>query len=225
MVVHCKRESLVLVDGYNLYHSLRAIEKDTGSKVRWMDVRKLSELLINRLFPPSVPFPHILFFTAYSEHNGEEHVARQKAYHQCLKRLGIEIVCDGSWAQKEVPIAHHYDSLWQPFRWFLKKKYGMFSTPVEKGTDISIAAHLMHLGPQAKWVCLISGDSDLVPAVNLFAATHPTVKFGVARPYKRENRKLNPPHCTNISVEDCKNCLLPNPASTKKREVKKPEHW
>lgn len=80
MVAKCKREALVLVDGYNLYHSLRAIEKDTGHKVRWMDVRKLSELLLNRMFPPKCPYPHILFFTAYSEHNGQDHVERQKAY-------------------------------------------------------------------------------------------------------------------------------------------------
>lgn len=225
MIVKCKRESLVLVDGYNLYHSLRAIEKDTGHKVRWMDVRKLSELLINRIFPPKVPFPHILFFTAYAEHNGGQHVARQKEYHKCLKRLGVEIVCDGTWAQKEVPIAHHFDSLLWPLKQFMKKRYGMFSTPVEKGTDISIAAHLMHLGPQAKWVCLISGDSDLVPAVKLFRTAYPAVNFGIARPYKRENRKLNVPDCTNISVEDCLKCLLPNPAPTKKSSVKKPAHW
>ena len=70
MVTECKSESLVLIDGYNLYHSLLAIEEDHGHKVRWLDVRKLSELLINRIFPPKCEFPHILFIRCQVEKVG-----------------------------------------------------------------------------------------------------------------------------------------------------------
>jgi uncharacterized LabA/DUF88 family protein len=225
MVTECTRESLVLIDGYNLYHSLLEIEKDTGQKVRWLDVRKLSELLLNRLFPPSCPYPTILFFTAYSDHKGEEHVKRQKSYHQCLKKLGVKIVADGAWRSKDVPMAHHFARDFWPLSVYLKNKYRSIQTHVEKGTDVSIAAHLMHLGPRAKWVCLVTGDSDLLPAINLFRKTNPGVKLGLARPYKRDNRQMSIPICTNISPVDCMSCLLPNPARSAKRSAAKPEHW
>ncbi len=188
MITECTRESVVLIDGYNLYHSLLAIEEHAGHKVRWLDVRKLSELLLNRLFPPKCPYPNILFFTAYSSHKGADHVDRQKSYHQCLKRMGVKVVTDGNWAKKDVPIG-------------------------------------MHLGPKAKWVCIISGDADLMPAINLFSEAYPHVDLGIARPFKRETRKMHMKNCTNISPEDCLACLLPNPAPTKKRDVHKPAHW
>jgi uncharacterized LabA/DUF88 family protein len=225
MVTECSRESLVLIDGYNLYHSLLEIEADKGHKVRWLDIRKLSERLLNRLFPPKCPYPHILFFTAYSIHKGEDHVERQKAYHQCLKRMGIKIVTDGVWAKKDVSLAHHFKDAPAILRPYLSRKFQTIVTHVEKGTDVSLAAHLMHLGPKAKWVCIISGDADLIPAIDLFKKTSPSVQLGLARPYKRETRKMNMSHCTNISPEDCLACLLPNPAPSKKRDIAKPEHW
>lgn len=225
MVTECKRESLVLIDGYNLYHSLLEIEHDLGHRVRWLDVRKLSERMLNRLFPPRCPYPLILFFTAYSEHKGEDHVARQKAYHQCLKKLGIKVVTDGAWRRKDVPMGHHFSTAIWPISWYLRRKYRSIQTHVEKGTDVSMAAHLMHLGPMVKTVVLITGDADLMPAFNLFHAAHPAVRIGVARPYKRDNRQMNVRDCTNILPDDCLECLLPNPAPSHKRQVNKPAHW
>ena len=225
MVTSCKSESLVLIDGYNLYHSLLAIEEETGQKVRWLDVRKLSELLLNRIFPPKCPFPHILFFTAHCKHKGEAHVERQKDYHLCLKRKNISVVVDGTWAKKDVVMAHHFNNEIWPLKPYLKKKYKMAPTHIEKGTDVSMAAHLMHLGPMAKWVCVISGDADLMPAIELFGAVYPKINFGLARPFGRETRKMNMKNCTNISPEDCISCLLPDPAPSKKRNIPKPKHW
>ena len=122
MVTACKRESLVLIDGYNLYHSLLEIETDKGLKVRWLDVRKLSEMLLNRIFPPKCPFPHILFFTAYATQKSEKHVERQKEYHQVLKRMGISVVVDGQWTRKDVRAAHYFKNELWPLRPYLQKK-------------------------------------------------------------------------------------------------------
>lgn len=225
MVTDCTRDALVLIDGYNLYHSLREIEDDKGFKVRWLDIRKLSELVLSRLFPPKCPYPRILFFTAYSVHKGEEHLNRQKAYHQCLKRLQVKVVTDGTWARKDVPMGHHFEDEFWPVKGYLQRKYASVTTHVEKGTDVSLAAHLMHLGPKAKWVCVVTGDADLIPAIKLFSEAHPEVNLGIARPYKRANRQFNFKCCTDITPEDCLACLLPNPAPTRKRKVFKPEHW
>lgn len=225
MVTDCDRDALVLIDGYNLYHSLLEIEEDKGHKVRWLDVRRLSELLLNRMYPPKCVFPRILFFTAYSSHSGGAHVKRQKEYHQCLKRLGVKIVTDGTWAKKDVPIGHHYKDVPWFLRKYLMRKFRTLPTHVEKGTDVSLAAHLMHLGPKAKWVCVMSGDSDLMPAIRLFEEVHPQVNLCLARPYKRDNRQMTAKVVTNISPEDCLACLLPNPASTGKRDITKPLHW
>jgi len=221
----CNSEALVLVDGYNLYHSLLEIEKNLGHKVRWLDVKKLSEIILERLFPNQCPYPHVFFSTAYSNHKSNSHIERQKAYHQCLKRRGVTIVTDGEWTKKDVDLKHHIKNAPWWIRWYLMKRFRNFQTYVEKGTDVSLASHFMHMGPKAKWVCIISGDADLMPAINLFQDENPSVQFGLARPFKRETRKMNIKNCTNISPEDCLAALLPNPAPTKKRSVTKPEHW
>ncbi len=226
MATVCKSDALVLIDGYNLYHSLLEIETDHGLKVRWLDVKKLSELLLNRLFPgQNCPYPHVFFFTAYSTHKSPEHVKRQKEYHQCLKRRGVKVVVDGEWTQKDINLKHHIKTLPWVLRWYIGRRFKNLKVPTEKGTDVSLAAHLMLLGPKAKWVCVISGDADQVPAMNLFCAEYPAVQFGVARPYKRETKKLNYKNCTNISAQDCAASLLPDPAPTTKRLIKKPDHW
>jgi hypothetical protein len=108
---------------------------------------------------------------------------------------------------------------------YLRRKFGIAPTPLDKGTDVSLAAHLIHLGSKAKWVCVISGDGDPMPAINLFREVNPSVKFEVARPYRRDTKKMHPENCTNISPEDYLACLLPNPAATKKRKISKPDHW
>ena len=41
MVTKSKSDALVLIDGYNLYHSLEKMERVEGAKVKWFDVRKL----------------------------------------------------------------------------------------------------------------------------------------------------------------------------------------
>src|SRR4051812_41481939 len=117
MATICKSEALVLIDGYNLYHSLLEIEKDLGHKVRWLDVKKLSEILLNRLFSNQCPYPHVFFFTAYSIHKSQAHVDRQKAYHQCLKRRGVTVVVDGDWTKKDVDLGYHLKSTPWLIRW------------------------------------------------------------------------------------------------------------
>ena len=226
MVTELTSDCLVLIDGFNLYHSLREIEKDTGHKVRWLDVRALSQLLIKRLFPnEACPYPQNLLFTAHARHEDDGHQNRQREYYQCLKRLRISIVDDGEWASKTVDLRHHFKDAPESLRSQVLDGYRLVEGHQEKGTDVSIAAHLMHLGPRAKWVCLISGDADLLPALRLFEAVNPGVSVGVARPYGRENRKFKNYHCTDISPQDCLACLLPDPAPTKKRTVRKPPHW
>ena len=215
-----------MVDGFNLYHSLREIEKETGNKVRWLDLRALCLRIVRRLFPADTcPYPCVLLFTAHRVYEDAGHQKRQLEYYQCLKRLGVKVVDDGEWASRTIDLRRHFKAAPWFIRYYLVRRFGTFQTHQEKGTDVSIAAHLMHLGRAARWVCIVSGDADLIPALDLFRATSPGVKLGVARPFGRGNRKLNHLNCTDLMVEDCVACQLPNPAPSKKRLIYRPPHW
>lgn len=36
----------VLVDGFNLYHSVREVRRKTGAECRWLDIRSLCEAMM-----------------------------------------------------------------------------------------------------------------------------------------------------------------------------------
>jgi len=62
----------------------------------------------------------------------------------------------------------------------------------EKETDVAIAVkmlELLHLG-EADAVVLVSGDTDLIPAIRTAATLFPAARIAVCFPFKRHNAEL-----------------------------------
>lgn len=67
-----------------------------------------------------------------------------------------------------------------------------FLVPEEKRTDVNIAIHLVEEAYRDSFdtALLISGDTDLVPAISMVFSAFPAKKIGIIAPYKRYNGEI-----------------------------------
>ena len=80
-----------------------------------------------------------------------------------------------------------------------KKKYihcpkcnRSFERHEEKATDVNIALYAYRLAATSKveQVVLVTGDTDLIPAINMIKEDFPSISVGVIFPYNRFNHEL-----------------------------------
>jgi len=165
-----------LVDGFNLYHSVKDLHRDTGICTKWLNIRSLCLSFLYQ-FGKQATLEEIYYFSAYATHlNDPAVVARHKNYVDCLADTGI-IPVMGNFKAKDMtcPICH------QPF-----------VRHEEKETDVAIAAKLLELLSRkaCENVVLLTGDTDLVPAIECARRLSPNCRVFVAFPYKRKNMEL-----------------------------------
>lgn len=165
-----------LIDGFNVYHSLKAagdfLDERNGATgcrgTRWLDLRRLcSEFVRNQL--PGHTIEHIQYFSAHATHRqtrNPDTVIRHKAYIAALENYGIETI--------------------------LGKFKRAGRSYKEKETDVAIAVHLMAALAldECDTIVIVSGDTDLAPAIRIAKRTFPSKSIGVLFPYERHNREL-----------------------------------
>ncbi len=148
-----KNKAIFFIDGFNVYH---AIANKKYSKYKWLNYRQLAECFLS---PKNETLEDIYYFTAYAHWNKEKH-KRQKKYVQALKFHGINVVFG------------KFKKVTRDCLADCKKKYETFE---EKETDVNIAIYLMKLAFQDEFdtAYIISGDSDLVPAIEQIKTMFP----------------------------------------------------
>lgn len=203
-----------VIDGFNVYHSLKeaghVLDKKNGSTgcrgTRWLDLNRLcSEFIKNRL--PGATIEHIQYFSAHATHlqtRKPTTVARHATYISALECTGVEPVLGK----------------------FKKSRNGF----EEKETDVAIAVHLMAALALDKCdtVVIVSGDTDLAPAIRVAKATFPTKKIGVLFPYRRHNRELEQLADKHMKASPglYLACQLPNPVTSSSGSIfAKPATW
>jgi len=200
-------QAIVYIDGFNLYYGTLA-----QSAYRWLDL----DLLARRL-RPSDQIQKVRYFTAMV--NGPTRV-NQEAYLRALSTRNSVEVIKGNFKRKTVECAnpdcpgHH-------------RTRRFFQTQEEKRTDVNIALHM--LDDAYRGLCdrivLISGDSDLVPAIEMVTARFPSIKVHVYIPVplnapqgKRERSYKKELRTVSTSVKEfpsqlLPHCLFPNPVT------------
>ncbi len=121
--------SYVYVDGFNLYYG--AVR---GTPYKWLDVRRLSELLL-----PGHSIEAVRYFTArVSARKDDPHKpTRQQIYLRALRTLpGLEIIY-GSFLSHDVMMLLAEPNPDGP-------KFVKVTKTEEKGSDVNLATHLMH---------------------------------------------------------------------------------
>jgi uncharacterized LabA/DUF88 family protein len=169
-----------LVDGFNLYHSLVEAQRDAGSKTtKWLDLKRLCSsylALAGQIAGERAELERIYYFSASPTHRSQDKINRHALYVRCLRATGIDVQL-GRFKKKTVHC-----------NWCNRD----FFTHEEKETDVAIATKLFeicHLD-QADMTILMTGDTDLAPAVISCKQLFPSKPVLFAFPYKRTNTEL-----------------------------------
>lgn len=205
-----------LIDGFNLYHSILRLKRDTGYCTKWLDVSSLCNSYIH-LFGKDAILQSIYHFTTlpnYLSSRDPDKIERHKKYVACLESTGIHIEY-GRFKEKDV---------------YCDKCRNMIIKHEEKETDVGIAVKLMEVlfTNSCDTVVIMSGDTDLSPAVRRCQILFPDKKILFAFPYARKNKELSSLASGSFSISSKQyiRCQLPNPFTLANgEEIDKPVSW
>jgi hypothetical protein len=163
------------IDGFNLYHALDYF--GTGPdhfkyrRYKWLNLHKLASLFVGRLDS----LQHVLLFTAYATWDPAK-VARHKLFVRANETVGVSVVY-GEFKRKEKRCG------------LCHQRYPTFE---EKQTDVNIALQLLQLAilDQYDRAIILSGDTDLIPAIKAVRLTFPHKQIGVILPIGRSSEDL-----------------------------------
>ena len=191
-----KSRVIAFIDGFNLYHALdqRLPYRISGAQAfnmhspyqqyKWLDLQKLCSC----------------FLTSQEElYWSPEKVARHTRYIAALEHTGVETVY-GSFKEKDV---------------YCTQCKKIFKKREEKRTDVNIAIHLLGLAHANVYdrALLVTGDSDLIPAVEWVRKQHPEKRMSVivpiARPVTKHLRQVANDH-SKIKEDHLRRCQLPS---------------
>lgn len=160
--------SKIYIDGFNLYYgALR------GTPYKWLDLQKYFTLLRQ-----GDDIQKIWYFTALTDGNKGR---RQQTYLKALRTTPLVGVQHGRYKKKTLRCYVPY------CRYTGSKEY---QAPEEKGTDVKIALQMLDDAYQQSCdrMIVVSGDEDLLPAVQLIKTRFPHIKVTVYIPARDPTR-------------------------------------
>jgi uncharacterized LabA/DUF88 family protein len=153
-----------LIDGFNLYHSLE--ENRDYHKYKWLNIRKLCECFVSS----KSEIASVKYFSAYATWIPDKY-QRHMQYVRALKSTSVEVIL-GKFKKKT--------------RLCLTcRKY--YLSHEEKRTDVNIAIQLLlvAMNDECDTIIIVSGDSDLIPAIQAVKSYFPNKKIGIIIPIGR----------------------------------------
>lgn len=206
-----------LVDGFNLYHSVKNASHDLGgSGTRWLDIRALCASYLSAI-GGNAQVEAIYYFSALATHLlavDPQITARHQTYIECLVATGVSVEL-ARFKKKQFKCIHCGQTI---------KRFE------EKETDVAVASKLLEVccTGQCDTAMIMTGDTDIVPAVRTAQRLFPHVRIGFLMPYKRHNNdltKLTPLHF-DIPKGTYTKHQLPDPFMTPKgKSISKPAKW
>lgn len=206
------KSSIVYIDGFNLYYGLL---KNTPYK--WLDLEKCFTLLRQ-----SDNIQKIKYFTARVIGNPS---SRQSVYLDAIATYPLVEITYGLFKKKDLRCKVSN---------CLSTHKKIYSTYEEKGTDVNIATSMLDDAYQGKCerIILVSGDSDLVPAVNLIKKNFPHIEVTVYIPATHADRgaakqlRESADKDKTLKIPVIKSSQLPNPLITSSGTTfYKPNTW
>lgn len=158
------------IDGFNLYHSL----KERASECRWLNLRKLCEHYIN---PEKETIVAIYYFSAIAYWHPDSTKAQKHIKY--IERLRSENVIPvlGKFKEKDI---------------YCRQCGQSFKSHEEKRTDVNIALRMVSeavLGTYDTGI-LVSGDTDMIPAIEAIRSLSLNKRMGVLFPLNRFSNEL-----------------------------------
>jgi hypothetical protein len=196
---------------------VRTASHDLGGRsTKWLDIRSLLASYLP-VIGAGAALERIYYFTALAFHLDRRRpgvTARHRLYLECLATTGIVPIL-GRFKYKTVHCHTckrdnpHYE---------------------EKETDVAISMKLVELFHQdeADTVVLVTGDTDLAPAVRIASSLFPSKQICFAFPYRRKNKELAGLVSKHFRIHRERYVAhqLPDPMTlTSGRQVSKPSVW
>jgi 6-hydroxy-3-succinoylpyridine 3-monooxygenase len=213
--IETKKRCAVYIDGFNWYFGVFQHHPEW----KWLNVQTFFEAL-----RPDEEVVAVRFYTALIEpkKNVSPIRERQLRYLEALATLPKVKIVLGKYQDRTVTC-----------RALCRQKY---LVPEEKKTDVNIAVSLIDdtLNNLADTMLLVSGDSDLEPAVEWVRRTHPHIKFKVYIPTLENQSKWRQNHfyqkigvhCRNLPLfEIGEHQLPPKIKLNDGRLVERPSEW
>ena len=155
------------IDGFNIYH---AIDRLNNNKLKWINYYDLCKSLLKN----NESINKVYYFSAYAFWKPYS----QNKYYilvQALKHFGVEVVL-GNFKKKtqSLNISDNNGNI-------IKYNYEYHE---EKESDVNIAIHLVRdaCNKSCDKTILLSGDSDLVPAIRMAKQENQNLKIGIVVP-------------------------------------------
>lgn len=168
-----------LVDGFNLYHSLRAAGAALGgASTKWLDLRALCASYLHLVGEEAI-LERVYYFSALATHLESlkpDLTQRHRILIDALEANGVAVQLGRFKAKTtkcrncgEISIRHE-----------------------EKETDVAIGTKLLELlyTRQCEAVIIVSGDTDLAPAVRTAVRLFAGANVAFAFPYARKSGEL-----------------------------------
>ncbi|HKP76749.1 MAG TPA: NYN domain-containing protein [Longimicrobiaceae bacterium] len=164
-----------LVDGLNLYFSLREMEGLSKIPSTWLDLRRMCEAFLHPIRQRVGVRPEmgaIHYFAAYAAHAAE----RQRTYVSAIESTGVDVTIS-PFKNRDVRCPH--------CRFVFKRAE-------EKETDVAIAVKLLEvlMTGEASIAVLITGDTDFRPAITTARRLFPHSTIGVITPFLRHTTEM-----------------------------------
>ncbi len=169
--------SVIYIDGFNFYYG--AIR---GTSYKWLDLEKCFKRL-----RPADHIQKIYYFTALVDKTKGQ---RQKTYLRALATTPSVQTILGKFKLKQVKCNVPHCSY---------EGSRIFDMPEEKRTDVNIALQLLDdaYHDRTDQFIIVSGDSDLVPAVEMIKAQYPAKQVIVYVPSR------NPVRGAAVELRSC----------------------
>jgi len=205
------------VDGFNLYHSLRTASDELGgASTKWLDLRSLLSSYLSAI-GDFAEIQQIFYFSALATHLEKRQpglTIRHREYIDCLESVGV------------IPVLGRFKPKFV-FCGNCRQKSRHFE---EKETDVAISIRLLEIFQKdsADTVVLVTGDTDLAPAVRTAKNLFPTKRIWFLFPYKRKNNelaRLADGHCYIRKERYIQHQLPAEVILQSGRWVSKPEAW
>jgi len=157
------------IDGFNVYHALK--DHKSFHKFKWLDYSSLAKCFIIS----KDKIADIYYFTAYTEWN-QDKMDRHRILVRALKMKGVKIVL-GKFKLRDK---------------YCRLCHKPYKTHEEKQTDVNISIKLFQDAHNDTFDTgiLITGDSDIIPAIKAIKETFPIKKIGVVIPIGRRAEEI-----------------------------------
>lgn len=169
------------IDGFNLYHSL----KDNTPDCRWLNLRKLCDHYIN---PEKETIAAIYYFSAIANWQPDQtKIQKHTKYIERLRKENVTPVL-GKFKEKDI---------------HCKICGNNFKSHEEKRTDVNIALKIVSEAVLNSYDTgiLVSGDTDMIPAIETIRNLALNKRIGVLFPLKRFSNELKEIADFNLKIK------------------------